>query len=427
MLLWNRVEWVRALSFVVAAMWVAAGAWAADSLSPFEFVEVPQRAPLSVIDSTKEESRWLQRLSISPDGAHVALSRLNGKADVWSLRGGNRGALRLPVGGTLTRTLAAVFSDPCALVVATGLEYPLTERRGGPRVGIWDCRTGGRFIPLRRAGSSHSELLVDLVALSSCRLAVAVYPGQVTVVDLASNSVRPELGRLFDSTREPLFRALPADKRAEALKSDSMRLAAPITGDRCVAYGLVNDNAERMKPWTSAKLYEFDLGTGRVRLIRALPELPIAPKDGWSSPHIAVSPARRYAAISLGDSIEGAAVLIVVDLADGGNSREFNLSDSLHAGIEGAVFLNEHELLLTTNAFGVNTDAILFDHRSGRAHTLCYTVFGGTDINLENPRAIAAHPALSLVAVSTANAVRVFRYRRKPNAPYAGVRDCVDD
>lgn len=420
--------------------WVAMLAFGSLSASsaPVEFAPINEHLRLAVEPSDDGLKRYFQSLALSADGAYVALGRLDGKVDIWSVAdGGNTAALQLAYRED-RRAFVALLGNPCVAIMGVSARFDVRAPSPGAAarpLELWSCESGERIGEIRIGDDHTLNDLLDLVAVPGCGLAVASYSDRVVVVDVASRATAPRLSRLFDEAREAALRSYPPSAPKEGTPGTVLKLAASPSAGSCLVYVAVHAYDARADALLPAKIYEVDLRRGQSRLARALKYEAIAIDSPWSVyTAFALSPTGRYAALSIRRPIDfarptfgprGVADLLLVDLKSGAAVKSLDMRH-LVTGIVNLAFVSDDVLFFSTTAMGESTNAMLFDQQSGRLHTVCSSNFGERDPLKGNPRAVAVNAKLNLIAVSLRDEVRVFRYRLNPKDRWVNMRkSCV--
>ncbi|MCE9521076.1 MAG: hypothetical protein K8S25_01430 [Alphaproteobacteria bacterium] len=333
-----------------------------------------------------------------------------------------------------------LLGNPC--VAVTGLqvfskEYQPEGNLPSPArpVGIWSCETGQHLADVAPAGAAKGELF-GLTALPGCGLVVAQYAFGFAVINIKTRMLVPGLSGLFAGLQTELPKSLQrVGKRAWATTRYLMLVPSPVD-DSCLVYGVAQEYKERAKAVVPAKIYEFDLKLGSRRLVRSLSyDVSFEGASIGSEVRAAISPSRRRVALSVirsnglpsfASGPRGVAELVFSDFGMGAKETRFDVR-RFHGDIWGMSFLDEDTLFLATRFAIYNTDAQLFERRSGRVHTLCSTVFGEPNVKRGNVRALAVNARRRLIAIAMQSEVRVYRYFPNTGARWRGVRDCVND
>lgn len=377
----------------------------------------------------------LQTLSMSDSGAHIVRVRYDGGIDIWSTTTGKRiGPIEIAP-GERRRTEVVMLGNPCVALIAVGARFDKYWRTSAARpIEIWACDSENRVAQLPRGGGAAGSNLLDLVALSSCGLAVAAYSDRVEVVDVKRAVLLDDLRSVFEPARRAALDSYPEPERKARGGTVSLSLAASSSDDRCIVYGVVQHWDRAANAPRPAALYAFDLAARRARLLHGVQsttlkgaglgvgELVVSPA-GQRATVVVRYPDDRSRAIPMGGGT--VADLVVIDLQGQTRSRVLN-TPRLTVSIAEAAFLTEDVLALTTLWIG-NTEAMLVDVIGDRLHSACSLAFGEPNPARGNPRSIAVNARLSRVAISMREEIRVYRYRPNRNGRWAGIVDCVDD
>lgn len=413
--------------FLVPLVVLRAGA---EAGAPITLEPINERVLMSAVSSEEIEQHF-HSLSISADGAFVALGRPNARVNIWTSEGGETARLRLSWRED-RRAHVVMLGDPCVAVTAVGARMDHTAPSPGAAaraIELWSCQSGERLASIPHKNEDAPNDLLDLVALPACGLVVASYTDRVTVVDVNARANAPALSKLFEEMRVIAIRSYPGTGAAGRFRV-KLTLAARAPDSGCVLDAVLFEYNARVDALLPAKLYEVDLRERRSKLLRTLEYGPIV--DGGRpvpTTSFATSPSGRYAALSIGRAVglgpqvnppRGVADLLIIDLDRGAIVRNIDMRH-MAASVVDLAFVSDDALLLGMEWMAQSTPTHLLDWRSGRAHVICSAALGKAPREKGHPRAVAVNATRKLVAVSLLDEIRVFRYQLNPKGQWAKV------
>jgi hypothetical protein len=134
-----------------------------DASAPVVFEPLPA-ARMPIVDAQEFERVFGQSLSMTPDGAYVALARIPGVVQIWSVdTGAKQATLQIAPKEDGRIALSALFGPGCVAVAGVSatvvVSKALTQAQPIPSVGLWDCLTGRRIADVPTGGRGGESVL----------------------------------------------------------------------------------------------------------------------------------------------------------------------------------------------------------------------------------------------------------------------------
>jgi hypothetical protein len=117
--------------------------------------------------------------------------------------------------------------------------------------------------------------------------------------------------------------------------------------------------------------------------------------------------------------------MVFADLRDVGASQSFDVRE-LRAAVRDMAFLNERYVIVSTRENVYKAGAYWIDRQSGLARPVCPEELDLADPR-DHPRALAVDPTQKVIAMTTAEEVRVYRFKENAASTDSDPRTACDE